>query len=254
MLRRLKSTSRKDISSCVKLLPETDNGKFAVTMSFVMAERLQEFKGSQIFLRCTDRYGSQTVEGGAVEAFEGNQRFIFDEMLGEHDPEVQLRLVDPGTKRIVADTVKHGLPGLGSGPGAKRSLIIVIQGPELVNELFKVEWKEVSPRPVLYLNSRQHSGIKSILLNDPSYSGLIKPAILRSVLTFILTEDLHVDESGDRYECARKWLDLCKRRRWNPNPVPEHASSVEVKLWIDAAVESYAEQLGMPGKWRPVTP
>lgn len=253
MLRRFRSANRKDISRSVSLRPELLNGKVAVKLSFPNKDTLSEFTDYEIFLRCTNRYKSQTIKVGPLSEFDGTRTYTFDEFTTHHDPDIQLRLVNLQNKRIVADTEEHGLPGHDKGPGVKRSLIVVNEGEEPESELFKVEWKEVSPRPFLYLNTNSHGGIKTILLRDPAYAALMRPAVLRSVLTIILSKGLHTDESDSRHECAQKWVYLCKKKGWNPDPAPEMGSHAEITNWINATVDSFAKSIGLPTQWSPVT-
>lgn len=253
MLRRFRSANRKDISRSVSLRPELHNGKVTVKLSFLNKESLSAFAEYEIFLRCTNRYKSQTIKAGALREFEGTKTYSFDEFTVHHDPDIQLRLVNLQDKRIVADTEEHGLPGHHKGPGAKRSLIVINEGEEPESELFKVEWKEDSPRPFLYLNTKSHGGIKAILLREPAYAALMRPAILRSVLTIILLRGLHTDESDNRHECAQKWVHLCKKKGWNTDPAPEMASHAETVNWINATADAFAKSIGLPTKWSPVT-
>jgi len=237
----------------VSLRPELLNGKVAVKLSFPNKDALSEFTEYEIFLRCTNRYKSQTIKAGPLGEFEGIGTYTFDEFTTHHDPDIQLRLVNLQDKRIVADTEEHGLPGRDKGPSAKRSLIVVNEGDEPQSELFKVEWKEVSPRPFLYLNTTSHGEIKTTLLRDPAYAALIRPAILRSVLTIILLKGLHTDELDERHECAKKWVALCKKKGWNSDPAPEMASHSEIISWINATTDAFAESIGLPTQWSPVT-
>lgn len=253
MLRRLKSPGRKDISREVNVVPRFEQGKVAATISFVNHALLKGLHKHEVFIRCTDRYRAQTIPAGPLADFGAPRDFTFDDFSKDHDPKIQVRIVDGGTKRIHADTREHDLPGSGPNPKGKRSLVIIRESDHLEGELFKVEWKETSDRPILFLNNRHQGQIKSVLLKDGAFWPLVKPALLRSVLSIIFSEGLHTEASSARHSCATKWIQLCKTKRWNLESAPTAGPEALTANanWINTAVDKYATSLGLPQAWSP---
>jgi len=250
MLRRIRSAGRKDITRLVKLAPGFENDKVAVTVSFPDISRLSDFLECQIFIRCSDRFKAQTIPGTLLSDFGGTETYVFEEFRKDDDPSVQVRLVDPASKRICADTDERNLVDETTG---KRSLIITRETKDLKNELFRVEWREGTRRPVLVLNNSAHGDIKTKLLRDAAFALLVKPAVLRSVLSIIFTEQLHTNEDSSRHEYAEKWLNVCKIKKWTTQPPPQGGINwiQDSNNWIDETVNTYALRLGLPERWNP---
>lgn len=257
MIRTLISTGRKDISKHVTVAPYFDAGTLKVKVSFkpsLTAEKRYDktYVDCEVFVRCADRYKAQTIKVGKLsKLLERTCECVFEDFSQEHDPKIQIRIVDLETKQIHADTRPHDLPGSGKDKG-KRSLIIVRECDIPKNELYKVEWRETA-RPILFLNNRVQGNIKSYLLRDAAFWPLIKPAVLRSVLSIIFNENLHLDKGSPRHANAEKWLLLCKVKRWNLEQPPTGGADTLLPItnWINESVNNYASWLKLPGKWTP---
>jgi hypothetical protein len=201
MIRTLIATGRKDVSKHFTISPFFDDGalklKLSIKPSLSSEKRYEKhYAGCEVFIRCADRYKAQTIKAGRLEKLMGKTgEYVFEDFSQEHDPKIQVRIVNPDTKQIQADTRPHDLPGSGKDKG-KRSLIIVRECEVPKHELYKVEWPDESPRPIMYLNNREHGSIKSTLLRDAAFWPIIKPAVLRSVLNIIFTEGLHLEKNA----------------------------------------------------------
>ena len=258
MIRTLIATGRKDVSKHFTISPFFDAGELKVKLSIkpgLMEEKRYEkyYAECEVFIRCADRYKAQTIKAGRLEKhIERTAEYVFDDFSQEHDPKIQVRIVNPETKQIQADTRPHDLPGSGKDKG-KRSLIIVRECEVPKHELYKVEWPEDSNRPIMYLNNREHGSIKASLLRDPAFWPLIKPAVLRSVLSIISNEGLHLEKAAKRHANSLKWLQLCKHKRWNLEPAPTGGSDTATLCanWINESVDNFAKSLKLPGKWTP---
>ena len=258
MIRTLIATGRKDVSKHFTISPFFDGGTLKIKVIYktgITSEKRYEkhYADCEVFIRCADRYKAQTIKAGKLQKLHGKtSEYVFDDFSLEHDPKIQVRIVNPETKQIHADTRAHDLPGSGKDKG-KRSLIIVRESEVPKNELFKVEWPEDSNRPILYLNNREHGSIKSTLLRDATFWPLIKPAVLRSVLNIIFNEGLHLGDSDKRHTNAMKWLLLCKVKRWNLETPPTGGTDTSTLStnWINESANNYASWLKLPGKWTP---
>ncbi len=258
MIRTLIATGRKDVSKHFTISPFFDDGalklKLSIKPSLSSEKRYEKYyAGCEVFIRCADRYKAQTIKAGRLEKLmDKTGEYVFDDFSQEHDPKIQVRIVNPETKQSQADTRPHDLPGSGKDKG-KRSLIIVRECEVPKHELYKVEWPVDSPRPIMYLNNREHGSIKSTLLRDASFWPIIKPAVLRSVLNIIFTEGLHVEKNAKGHANALKWLQLCKHKRWNLEQAPTGGADTATMQnnWINESVDNFARSLKLPGKWTP---
>lgn len=258
MIRTLIATGRKDVTKHFTVSPFFDEGalkmKLTIKPGLTSEKRYAKYYADcEVFIRCADRYKAQTIKAGKIQKLiDKTGEYIFEDFSQEHDPKIQIRIVNPETKQIQADTRPHDLPGSGKDKG-KRALIIVRVCEIPKHELYKVEWPEDSQRPVMYLNNRAQGSIKSTLLRNEVFWPLIKPAVLRSVLNIIFNEGLHLEKTAKRHANSLKWLQLCKQKRWNLEPAPTGGSDSATLCanWINESVDNFAKSLKLPGKWTP---
>ena len=258
MIRTLNATERKDVSKHFTISPFFDGGSLKVKLSIKpgLTKEKRYFKNyaeCEVFIRCADRYKAQTIKAGRLDKLiEKTGEYMFDDFSQEHDPKIQVRIVNTDTKQIQADTRQHDLPGSGKDKG-RRSLIIVRECEIPKHELYKVEWPEDSSRPIMYLNNLEHGSIKATLLRDAAFWPLIKPAVLRSVLNIIFRDGLHLEKSAKGHANSLKWLQLCKHKRWNLEPAPTggYDATTMYTNWINESVDNFARSLKLPGKWSP---
>jgi hypothetical protein len=249
MIRKLNCTDRKDVTQHVELTPDATHGYLRVTVRIKESVRriIPGCDNLAVFVRCSDRQRAETVrEIDARRLLKGPITYEFKEFTTDHEPKVQVRLVDASTKLIVGATKEKDLPGSGESQG-RHSLLPVRAEPELKHELYRIDWRE---ERAFFKYNPNHPDVKTLLLKDQRISPVVKPQILRLILTQILSLRLHMD-GEERQRCAEKWLALCKRQGWNISPPPSGGSETyTLNLdWINSAVDGYARQLGLPGKW-----
>lgn len=249
MIRKLNCTDRKDVTQHIELIPSAALGYLQVTVRLKESIRkvVPGYEALAVFIRCSDRQRAETIkEPNANRLLNGAITFEFKDFTTDHEPKVQVRLVDASTKLIIASTKEKDLPGSGESQG-RHSLLPVRAEPELKHELYRIDWRE---ERAFFKYNPNHPDAKTLLLKDQRISPVVKPQILRLILTQILSLRLHVD-GEERQRCAEKWLALCKRQRWNVSPPP--SGGVETYTlnldWINNAVDAYARQLGLPAKW-----
>lgn len=251
MIRTLNCTARKDITRLVEITPTTDEGHLQVAVRLLpgLDKEIEGFENHAVFVRCSDKRRAETIkEPKAKRLTREAVLFEFHEFGPDHDPKVQVRIVDLETKLILGATKDKDLPGSGESQG-KRSLLPVRKDPQLEHELWRLDWRDA--KPILKYNPN-HPSAKQFLLKDPRYTSVIKPAILRSVLSHILSLQLH-NEDEERQPHAEKWLQLCKTQGWNKEPPPAGGPGTYLLNldWVNKAVEGYSRKLKLPGSWKP---
>lgn len=249
MIRKLNCTDRKDITQHVELNPNAANGYLQVTVRIKdsIKRLIPNCEALAVFVRCSDRQRAETIKVPDASRLLGDViTYEFKEFTTDHEPKVQVRLVDTATKLIVGATKEKDLPGSGESQG-RHSLLPVRAEPELKHELYRIDWRE---ERAFFKYNPNHPDVKTLLLRDQRIAPVVKPQILRLILTQILSLRLHVD-GEERQRCAEKWLALCRRQGWNIAPPPSGgAETYALNLdWINNAVDGYARRLGLPGKW-----
>lgn len=249
MIRKLNCTNRKDVTQYIELTPDATQGYLRVTVRIKESVRrlIPDCDNLAVFIRCSDRQRAETIkETDAGRLLKGTVTYEFKEFTTDHEPKVQVRLVNSATKLIIGATKEKDLPGSGESQG-RHSLLPVRAEPELKHELYRIDWRD---EKAFFKYNPNHPDAKTLLLKDHRFSPVVKPQILRLILTQILSLRLHVDGEG-RQRCAEKWLLLCKRQGWNVSSPPDGGpETYALNLdWINCAVDGYARQLGLPGKW-----
>jgi len=251
MIRTLNCTSRKDITRLVDINPTTDDGFLKVSVKLLpgLEKEIPDFSNFAVFIRCSDKQRAETIkEPKASKLSRESVTFEFHEFGPDHDPKVQVRIVDLETKLIKGATKDKDLPGSGESQG-KRSLLSVRKDPQLEHELWRLDWRDA--KPVLKYNP-SHPSAKQFLLKDDRFTSVVKPAILRAILMHILSLQLHTD-GEERQPHAEKWLALCKTMRWNTEPPPAGGNNTYLLTldWVNKSVEGYARKLKLPTSWKP---
>jgi len=249
MIRKLNCTDRKDVTPHVEVTPNVESGFVQVTVRIKESIKrvIPNYDSLVMFIRCSDQQRAETIkELDIAQSITNPRTFEFKEFTTDHEPKIQVRFVNPETKLIIGSTKEKDLPGSGESEG-RSSLLPVRAEPELKHELYRIDWRE---EKAFFKYNPNHPDVKSLLLKDGTISPVVKPQILRYILTQILSLKLHVD-GEERQDCAEKWLNLCKNKKWNTSEPPNggietYSQNID---WVNEAVDAYAQQLGLPQKW-----
>jgi hypothetical protein len=109
-------------------------------------------------------------------------------------------------------------------------------------DLGEVPWKlqlDGVDKPELHMNNRV-PGAAGLVIHDPVFCGLLLPAILREVLTYVLLEG--ADDDEDEITWERKWVEFAEKLADEERPIGDES---ERRAWIDLVVARFSGLHGL---------
>jgi hypothetical protein len=182
------------------------------------------------------------VEGGIAAVKKPEGVVISDATIpGELNARVRVRLVDPGTKRILAHTRNVALDGQGEPIGSdSESMLDCVLSGTMGAVVWRLEWGGNEERPKLMLNN-SIPGLKDAILENPGFTGLLIPEVYRQVLQTILLQRYDSDEATPQGLCANDWLELAEKHAGSEPPMDRNWD--DVHAWTDKAVAVFSSKL-----------
>lgn len=185
-----------------------------------------------------------------IEAWRGHsvQRWNYG-TVGRRDPpsDVDLRLTEvPASCQFRVSVIAADRTGRLLGASAPirptqphRSLLPLVEADDLGSEIWRVEFgaADAPDQPELRVNS-QVPGISEIVRTDPTFRALVMPAVLREVLTRMVSDDR--SDPADEEHPMHEWYRFAARLT-SPAGVNLPDDSAARFEWVDAVVAAFAK-------------
>lgn len=227
MRSRINSTGRKKIErSRIAILPQ-DNGGFRCELDIA---NLDLPPTGRVVVEAHRQSITERFDFGTVEA-PGPIRPTVLRQLGFEDVTFRVKIVDPGTGRLLARADR--LRPNGHDDGGRRELLAV-RIKDIGPEPWKVEI-DAAGEPVLILNDAIPAA-ESRITSDPVFQSLVLPAAFRQVLHLLWAENEQVDQDDDTP--ASRWLLFS--RALTGQEAPDWDDPGAVLEWIDLACRVFA--------------
>lgn len=176
---------------------------------------------------------------GEVIAANGFTVVLKDFTLEGVEPQIDLRIVDLSSKKIVASSVDL-VPSLSPGAG-RRSFVKLSISHAIGKEIWRVRWSASESIPVLQLNAAVPDAARKF--TDSSQLGtVVMPQVLRQILIIMLM--CKYDEGTSmQAETAEVILRFCQKLEKSDPPAFESRDYEDVTAWVDLVVAKFAARI-----------
>ncbi|MCH7641247.1 hypothetical protein IID22_03560 [Patescibacteria group bacterium] len=233
MTRRINHTGRKKI--------ERSN----VSISIVEHDQNRRSFTADLALKALDLPGDAKV---FVEAYykQSIQRFSFGTVSNIRTPEsTSLDEIDHGGTilfrvKVVDSTSKVGrllaaaerINAKGQSDEDNRDYLVTLKTADLGEDIWRMELSS-DIKPCLIINNRIPNASVRVK-SDPVFQGLILPAMVRDVLTYLFwDEECHIDE--ETWQVS--WIEYCENL--TTTDLPENGDPGELRNWMDDVVTKF---------------
>lgn len=217
---------------------------------------LKAFAGCDVVLEAHFQTRAQRVALGKVADLPRKREVVFSDFADGEGLLFSVKLVEPGTKRIRAVAERFTLMAKGKGRGeegdaGKKRSPIGVKMAEATDDLGGRFWKlalSMDMKPTILLKRGKFSGPSAV--NDPAFSVLAKPAIVKEALTYAFIEhhDLFPAWAKDWYTLGVKVLGVAEDApeaepdAGDPDAVSDFCERTE--KWIDRVAGAFATKCG----------
>ena len=165
--------------------------------------------------------------------------------LGGGRPQIDLRIVNLGTKKIEASS-ENLIPDNSPGDGGQ-SFVKVSISHTIGKEIWRVRWNSTDSVPILQLNAAIPDVLRKFT-ESAQLATVIMPQVLRQILMIMLMSK-YDDGTGLISDTATSILLFCEKLVKSDPPSLAARDFDEVSLWVDQVVNKFAERIDATGRF-----